>query len=117
MLAARPIATRRRSGTPSTTDSFTKHGVGLVLKAPQPTALSKLTVNSVGTSFDAQIKGEHSLDGARSPISPATSSRSARARPSASTRTGKKYRYYMVWLRLPVTSGGQAQISEVTART
>ena len=29
---------------------------------------------------------------------------------------GKKYRYYMVWLRLP-GHGGQAQISEVRART
>jgi hypothetical protein len=29
---------------------------------------------------------------------------------------GKKYRYYLVWLKLP-SEGGQAEISEVTART
>ena len=95
-------------------DNFTKEGVGLVLKAPDSTSLSKLTVNSVGTSFDAQIKGGDSATGPFTDLTGAF-------QPVGSTKAfeidthGKKYLYYMVWLKLPF-EGGQAQISEVTAR-
>ena len=96
-------------------DSFTKEGVGLVLKAPDSTALSKLTVNSLGTSFDAQIKGGNSATGPFTDLTgalqPVGSSKAFKV-----DTNGKKYLYYVVWLKLPV-EGGQAQISEVTART
>ena len=72
-------------------------------------------MNSVGTSFDAQIKGGNSATGPFTDLTGAF-------QPVGSTKAfevdthGKKYLYYMVWLKLPV-EGGQAQISEVTART
>jgi hypothetical protein len=96
-------------------DNFQKAGVGLVLRAPRPTALSKFTVNSVGTGFDAQIKGGESPTG---PFTDLT----ADFQPVGASKTfgvdtnGKKYLYYMVWLKLPF-EGGQAKISEVTAKT
>jgi len=96
-------------------DNFTKEGVGLVLKAPDSTSLSKLTVNSVGTSFDAQIKGGDSATGPFTDLTGAF-------QPVGSSKAfeidthGNKYLYYMVWLKLPF-EGGQAQISEVTAKT
>jgi hypothetical protein len=96
-------------------DNFTKEGVGLVLMAPRSTTLSKLTVNSVGTNFDAQIKAGGSPTGPFTAVSggfqPVGESKSF-----AIDTNGKKYRYYMVWLKLPF-EGGQAKISEVTART
>jgi hypothetical protein len=96
-------------------DNFQKAGVGLVLKAPKPTALAKLTVNSVGTSFDAQVKG------GGSPAGPFTDLTGDFQPVGASKTFGidthdKKYLYYMVWLKLPF-EGGQAKISEVTAKT
>jgi eukaryotic-like serine/threonine-protein kinase len=96
-------------------DNFTKEGVGLVLKAPKSTALSKLTVNSVGTNFDAQIKGGDSRAG---PFTDLTSDFQQVGSSKAFNLDthDKKYLYYLVWLKLPF-EGGQAKISEVTART
>ena len=95
-------------------DNFTKEGVGLVLKAPDSTSLSKLTVNSVGTSFDAQIKGGDSATGPFTDLTGAFQPVGSSKAFEVDTH-GKKYLYYMVWLKLPF-EGGQAQISEVTAR-
>jgi hypothetical protein len=96
-------------------DSFTKQGVGLVLKAPKPTALSKLTVNSAGTSFDAQVKGGASLEGPFTDLTGDFQPVGASKAFGIDTN-GKKYLYYMVWLKLP-SEGGQAEITEVTAKT
>ena len=95
-------------------DNFTKEGVGLVLKAPDSTSLSKLTVNSVGTSFDAQIKGGDSATGPFTDLTGAFQPVGSSKAFEVDTH-GKKYLYYMVWLKLPF-EGGQAQVSEVTAR-
>ena len=112
------FATDCNSGTAWGTETyrnFQKGGVGLVLQAPSPVALSKLTVRSMGSEFDAQIKAGNSPTGGFTAVSGAF-------QPVGSTKTfsvdtkGEKYRYYVVWLKLPF-EGGQAEIAEVTART
>jgi len=96
-------------------DNFTKGGVGLVLQAPRPVALSKVTVNSIGSDFEAEIKAGSTSGGPFTDIS-------GDFQPVGQTKTfsvdthGRKYRYYLIWLKLPF-AGGRAQISEVTART
>ena len=96
-------------------DNFQKDGVGLVLRAPRATALSRLTVHSVGTAFDAQIKGGSSPTGPFTDLTGDFQPVGASKAFGIDTN-GKKYLYYMVWLKLPF-EGGQAKISEVTART
>ena len=85
------LATDRNAATAWSTEdyiNFTKDGVGLVLRVPNPMALSKLTVQSTGSDFDAQIKAG-ARPRAASPTSRATSSRSARRRHSQSTRRAR----------------------------
>ena len=98
-----------------TYQSFQKGGVGLVLQAPQAVALKKVDVHSVGSDFDAQIKAGASPGGPFTGVSGGFQGVGQRKTFAVDTH-GKKYRYYLVWLRLP-SSGGQAQISEVTAKT
>ena len=71
------FATDRDDGSAWDTEqytNFTKDGVGLVLRAPQPVALSKVTVESSGSEFDAQIKAGNSPT-AGLPTSPAARAR------------------------------------------
>jgi predicted Ser/Thr protein kinase len=112
------FATDRNTGTAWGTETyrnFQKGGVGLVLRAPSPVALSKLTVQSIGSEFDAQIKAGNSTTGSFADVSgdfqPVGSSKTF----SVDTK-GQKFRFYVVWLKLPF-EGGQAEIAEVTART
>jgi serine/threonine-protein kinase len=112
------FATDHNVGTSWDTETyqaFQKGGVGLVLRAPQAVALKKVEVKSVGSDFDAQIKAGDSPDGPFTSVSgdfqPVGQSKSF-----AVDTHGKKHRYYVVWLKLP-SSGGQARISEVTAKT
>ena len=112
------LATDRDPGTSWNTETynnFQKSGVGLVLQAPEPVALSRLTVQSIGSAFEAQIKAGSSPDGGFTDVSggfqPVGSSKTF----SVDTQ-GRKYAYYVVWLKLPF-EGGRAEISEVTART
>jgi serine/threonine-protein kinase len=112
------FATDHDAGTSWDTETyqnFQKGGVGLVLRAPDAVALKKMDVRSVGSDFDAQIKAGDSPGGPFTVVSggfqPVGRSKSF----SVDTH-GKKYRYYLVWLKLPF-EGGQARISEVTART
>ena len=66
------FATDRNSGTAWGTETyrnFQKGGVGLVLQAPSPVALSKLTVRSMGSEFDAQIKAGNSPTGGFTAVS------------------------------------------------
>ncbi len=94
---------------------FTKSGVGLVLQTLRPSALSKLTVVA-GGGFEAKIQASNSPTGGFVDVS-GGNWRSVGTRTTFKIDTGgKDYGYYMVWLRLP-TSGGQAEINEVTART
>jgi serine/threonine protein kinase len=112
-------ATDKDPGTAWTTESyhpggFTKDGVGLVLRAPRPVALSKLTVQGGGTPFSATIQASNSPNGGFVNVS---DRKDVAGTVMFSIDTdGKDYGYYMVWLRLP-TGEGQALISEVTART
>jgi hypothetical protein len=65
--------------------------------------------------FDAKIRASSSSTGGFVDVS--GDWQKAGERTSFKIDTGgKDFRYYMVWLRLP-TSGGQAHIYEVTART
>jgi eukaryotic-like serine/threonine-protein kinase len=95
--------------------NFTKGGVGLVLQAPRPVALGKVTVNSIGSDFDAQIKAGNASGGPFTAVSGAFQPVGRRKTFSVDTH-GRKYRYYLVWLKLPF-AGGRAQISEIQART
>ncbi len=112
------FATDRNTGTSWDTESynnFTKGGVGLVLQAPRPVALAKMTVNSIGSDFDAQIKAGNASGGPFTDVSGAFQPVGQSKTFSVDTH-GHKYRYYLVWLKLPF-AGGRAQISEVTAKT
>jgi serine/threonine-protein kinase len=112
------FATDRDTGTSWSTETygnFQKEGVGLVLQAPEPVALSRLTVQSIGSAFEAQIKAGKSPTGGFTDVS-------GGFQPVGSSKTfsldtqGREYRYYVVWLKLPF-EGGRAEISEVAART
>ena len=96
------------------TGGFTKTGVGLVLKAAHPVALRELTVHGSGTPFSAVIQASDSRDGGFVTVS----DRKDVAGPVTFKidTHGKKFAYYMVWLRLP-SQEGQAFINEVTAKT
>jgi serine/threonine-protein kinase len=116
-----PRATDHNRSTAWTTEQynaggFAKDGVGLVLKAPQPVALARLSMQAGGTSFEAQIKASNSPSGGFVDVSGSDWKPVSSQATFAVDTAGKKYRYYMVWLRLP-TLEGQAQIYEVTART
>jgi eukaryotic-like serine/threonine-protein kinase len=92
---------------------FTKDGVGLVLDARDAVALSKLTVRAE-PGFRATVQAGSTRDGRFTNVS-----NEQEVGPSTTfdiDTDGKKYRYYVVWLRLP-SDGGQAHIYEVTART
>jgi eukaryotic-like serine/threonine-protein kinase len=93
---------------------FTKSGVGLVLGAPQRVALGSMTVDGGGTPFSAVIQASDSEDGDFVTVS---DRKDVSGPTTFSINThGKKYRYYMVWLRLPGQEG-QALIAEVRAKT
>jgi serine/threonine protein kinase len=93
---------------------FAKSGVGLVLQAPRRVALGSMTVDGGGTPFSAVIQASDSRDAGFVSVS---DRKDVSGTVTFSINThGKKYRYYMVWLRLP-SEEGQALISEVTART
>src|SRR5204863_638030 len=60
------LATDHNNGTSWNTEqynNFTKDGVGLVLRAPRPVALSRMTIESSGSQFSATIKASNSPDG------------------------------------------------------
>jgi len=114
-----PLATDGNNGTAWKTEEyntggFTKSGVGLVLRAPQPVALKEVKVDGSGTLFSAVIQASNSSSGDFVTVS----DRKDVAGPIAFKidTHGKKYGYYMVWLKLPGREG-QAFISEVTAKT
>ena len=92
--------------------SWSKEGVGLILKAPRPVALSRVRVTSDMSGFPATIRASSSPTSGFVPVS--------RLRQVGDSTTfdvdtnGKKYLYYEVWLQLP--DGGRAHVNEVTAR-
>jgi eukaryotic-like serine/threonine-protein kinase len=105
-------ATDRKRETYWTTESyqdFTKEGVGIVLDARRPVALSKLIVESDEAGFPARIQASQSPSGGFVDVS---RERQVGAQTTFELDTGgEAYRYYLVWLRLP--DGGRAHINEV----
>jgi hypothetical protein len=77
-------------------------------------ALSRLTVVAV-PGFEAKIQASNSSSGGFVDVSGDWREVGSRTTFKIDTHD-KDYRYYMVWLRLP-TSGGQAEIDEVTGKT
>jgi eukaryotic-like serine/threonine-protein kinase len=113
-----PNATDGNSSSAWSTEeyqNFTKPGVGLVLRAPRGVALAKVEVASIGSDFDAQIKAGNSPEGPFTVVSGGFQP-VGRSKSFSVDTNGKKYRYYVVWLKLPF-DGGQARISEVRAKT
>ncbi len=112
-----PLATDGDETTDWSTEEyqdFSKPGVGLVVSAPRPVALSRITLLS-GGGFEAKIQASNSANRGFKDVS--GDFQQVGARKNFKIDTGDQdFRYYVVWLRLP-TSGGQAQIYEVTART
>ena len=102
-------------GTSWTTETYRtwfKPGVGLVLAARQPTALSELTVRTGTPGFPARIRAGSSEGG---PFANVSDRRPVRRSTTFDLDTrGKKYRYYVIWLQLP--RAGFARVNEVTAR-
>jgi eukaryotic-like serine/threonine-protein kinase len=93
--------------------SFDKPGVGLVLDAGRPVALSSLSVQSDLAGFPATIRASSRATGGFTPVSEQAEVGS-RSTFELDTK-GENYRYYEVWLQLP--NGGRAHINEVTAKT
>jgi serine/threonine-protein kinase len=99
--------------TTETYQSFDKPGVGLVVDAGRPVALSRLVVVSDTPGFPATIRASGSPTGGFVPVS---DEQEVGSRTTFRLDTGgQDYRYYEVWLQLP--EGGAARINEVTAKT
>jgi eukaryotic-like serine/threonine-protein kinase len=99
--------------TTETYQSFSKPGVGLVVDAGSPVALSRLVVFSDTPGFPATIRASGSPTGDFVAVSD---------QQEVGTRTefridtgGQDFQYYEIWLQLP--DGGVARINEVTARS
>jgi len=88
-------------------------GLGLVLDAGHPVALSSVTVTTPTPGFTAEIRAS---DSATSGFTPDSSSQTVSGTTASFTLIGTTAQYYAVWItRLP--PGGSAQISEVTAKS
>jgi serine/threonine-protein kinase len=99
--------------TTETYGSFDKEGVGLIVDASRPVALSRLIVVSDTPGFPATIRASTSRTSGFVPVS---DEQEVGSRTTFGIDTeGKRYRYYEVWLQLP--DGGRAHVNEVTART
>ena len=99
--------------TTETYESFDKPGVGLVVDAGRPVALSRLAVVSDTAGFPATIRASGSPTGGFVAVS---DEQEVGSRTTFRVDTGgKDYRYYEIWLQLP--DGGVAHINEVTAKT
>jgi serine/threonine-protein kinase len=107
-------ATDNDPGTYWTTEdyrSFTKSGVGLVLDAGRPVALSQLTITSDDPGFTARIRASASPTGGFQNVSDPEDVEDESATFDVDTN-GRSYRYYLVWLQLP-RDGGRAHINGV----
>ena len=105
----RPDGDRSQPATSWNTEDyqqyFMKSGVGLVLRAPERVALGKMTVTASGPT-STRVSRRATLRTAASFTRLGDSSQVVSGRSTFSVDThGKKYRYYMVWLKLPVDGG------------
>ncbi len=109
-----PLATDGDRGTYWTTEryeTFRKSGVGIVLDAGKPTALSALTIISDEPGFDAVIQAGDRRSGGFEEVS---------AEQTVTERTafeldvgGDEFRYYLIWI---TDLDERAHINEVRAR-
>jgi serine/threonine-protein kinase len=95
-----------------TYDTWFKSGVGLVLAARRPVALSEVRVRTDTPGFLARIRAGRSEQGPF--VSVSDSQRVSRSTSFHVNTHGTRYRYYLVWLQLP--NAGVAHVNEVTAR-
>jgi eukaryotic-like serine/threonine-protein kinase len=98
--------------------TFTKPGVGLVLRPDHSARMTKLTMTtSTPHRFQAQIRAGTAAGG---PFTPVSSWQRAQSKTTFSVDThGDSYGYYEIWLRLPTNAyavGGVARINEISAR-
>jgi predicted Ser/Thr protein kinase len=114
-------APRATDGNPSTywttefyrPGGFDKDGVGLVLDAGRPVALSRLRITTDDSGFTARIRASSEPTGDFVDVSGSQDIEGDSATFRIDTK-GRTYRFYLVWLRLP-EDGGRAHINEVRA--
>jgi eukaryotic-like serine/threonine-protein kinase len=109
-----PLATDRSQSTAWSTESyesFSKPGVGIVLSAPKPVALSQLEVLSDEPGFTAKIRASQlEAEG----FVDVSAEKTVGARTEFPIDTGgKEYRYYLIWITDP---NGRAHVNEVRAQ-
>jgi serine/threonine-protein kinase len=90
---------------------FQKDGVGLVLDAGRPVALSRLTLTTDDAGFTARIRASTSSSGGFVDVSGSQDVEGESASFRIDTKQ-QRYRFYLVWLQLP-RDGGRAHINEV----
>jgi hypothetical protein len=93
---------------------FQKDGVGLVLDAGRPVALSRVTITTDDSGFRARIRASSSSSGGFVDVSGSQDVEGDSAGFRVDTK-GRTYRFYLVWLQLP-RDGGRAHINEVKTR-
>jgi eukaryotic-like serine/threonine-protein kinase len=94
-----------------TYDTWFKSGVGVVLAAARPAALSEVTVRTDTPGFLARIRAGRSEQGPFVDVSDVR--RISRSTTFDVDTGGKRYRYYLIWMQLP--NAGVAHVNEVTA--
>jgi serine/threonine-protein kinase len=88
--------------------SFDKSGVGIVLAAPEPVALSRLVVTTGEPGFTARIRAGTAEGG---PFEDVSREQTVGPRARFALDTGdQEYRYYVVWITDP---NGRATVNEV----
>lgn len=94
-----------------TYSSFTKPGVGIVLAAPEPAALSRLVVVSSEPGFQAKIQAGPNEDG---PFEDVSGEQTVEERTAFELDTGEEeYGFYVIWI---TDVAGRATVNEVRAR-
>jgi tRNA A-37 threonylcarbamoyl transferase component Bud32 len=92
--------------------SFTKAGVGIVLAAPEPVALSRLVVVSSEPGYRAKIQAGSSEDG---PFEDVSGEQTVGERTTFTLDTGdEEYGFYLIWI---TDLDGRATVNEVRARS
>jgi serine/threonine-protein kinase len=95
-----------------TYENFSKSGVGIVLRVPQPLALSSIVVVTDTPGYTARIQASNSEGGGFRDVS---DEETVRGQTTFSVDTGgMEYRYYLLWITDP---NSLAHVNEVHART
>jgi hypothetical protein len=92
--------------------SLDKPGVGLVLDAGSPKALSSLTVQSTTPGFTAEILAGNTLGGSTMKID---SSQQSVSSSTTYTLRGAKARYYILWIT-GLGSNTSVRVNEISAK-